>query len=525
MSENTVKLPEWATGEAGDWHRAEVVSGADLTRTVGTWTRHLMRREMEQGGMLDATVIERDAPQWPGFVRELFGELYGLGTRVLEDPAAGSAWVAEILEQAAQLPEWQDLKARSEGDPWRCGVGTSSAVTALGQALEDALDMMPEQDPQKAQEAAQEAEQAADQAQAAAQAAAAAQAPDAAQKAQEAAQAEERAQEAGEAAEQAAAAAQAVLEALQEQGGAILRGALREAAEEAHDEISGMEAALAGLGHGHGAGALTGVKAPAAEVQEALRKNEKLRRIAAIAGRLRLSAKKQQATKCDFGREEICNVEQGGDVQRLLPSELVMFADPDLEPLVLRKVVEREALQYQLRGTEKAERGPIVVMMDGSGSMEGARHEWAMGVALAMLEVAAMQNRALALVHFGSKVIKSDVIANPRALTLPKLIEMVTFWANSGTNIQASLKWVGDELLAKEQALQGADVLLVTDGESGNFSASVRDLRQRFGAATYGVAIETDWKEYNRAELEDYHQVTDEQIAIGAENINGVLGL
>lgn len=503
---------------------AELVEGPDATRIVGRWPRLLMERELNGGGALCTALDERGEPQWPGFVRELFGELYGLGTKALESEAKrkGSGWIDEILEQAQQLPEWQELKARSQGDPWRCGMGTKSAADALRRALSDALDELPDEDPQALQndadEAMRELEDHTDSMQLDG---------DGHPTLSDAARAKDLADcqvETQGMADEAAEAAEQVRQELKGNG-TKLRNALRAAADDTHGELDEMEEALAGLGHGTGAGALTGVKAPTEQVAKALRDNPQLRRIAAIAGRIRLSAKREQASKCDHGREEICDVELGNDIGRLLPSELVLLADDDTEWLLLRKLSEGNALQYKMRGTERAEKGPIVLLVDGSMSMAGARHEWAMGVSLAMMEVAAMQRRSFALVHFGSGIVRHDVVANPRSLTLPKLVEMVCFFANSGTNIQASVDWVTDSLIPGNGSLKGADLLLITDGESGDFSANIERLQTVHGAATFGISIQAPWRECNRAPLADYHQVTDQQIRGGTEDIGGTLAL
>lgn len=282
---------------------------------------------------------------------------------------------------------------------------------------------------------------------------------------------------------------------------------------------------MAGLGHGTGAGALSAVNAPSPQVAQALRDNPKLKAIASIAGRLSLSAKKEQAAKTDHGREEICDVELGNDVERLLPSEMVLMGDPELEPLLMRRLLERQAMQYKLRGTEKTEKGPIVVLVDSSGSMSGARNEWAMGVALAMLEIAAMQKRAFALGHFTTKVEAAYVIPNPRALTLDALIEMVCYFASGGTSVQKALEYAYTNLVGAEASLKDADVLLITDGASGDFSAEIDMLREDHGVSTYGIAIASEWHACNRAVVADYHQITDEQIRVGAESIDGVLAL
>ncbi len=511
---------------ANDTTKVELVQGPDATRSVGKWTRRLMERELDGDGALGSALGTRVEQQWPGFVRELFGELYGLGTKELaaEDKRKGSGWIDEVLEQAQQLPEWRELQARSEGDPWRCGLGTRSAVEALESALGDALDQLPE-DPQEMQDQADEAQQELEEYTEGMTLDAGGH-PDPGQEAVANDLATEQVA-AQTAADEAAEAAEQVRQEIKAGDGVKLRQALREAADEAHGELDEMEEALAGLGHGTGAGALTGVKAPTEQVAKALRANPELRRIAAIAGRIRLSAKREQASKCEHGREEICDVETGSDIPRLLPSELMMMADPILEPLLLLKIVESQALQYKMSGTEKAEKGPIVLLVDGSASMAGARHEWAMGVSLAMMEVAAMQNRSFALAHFGSSIMKHDVVANPRTMTLDQLVDMVCYFANSGTNIRNSVDWVKDTLIPQTGCLKGADLLLITDGQccTGDFSQALRDLREEHGAATFGIAIQVGWMECNRAELADYHEVTDQQIRGGTEDIGGTLAL
>ena len=40
-------------------------------------------------------------------------------------------------------------------------------------------------------------------------------------------------------------------------------------------------------------------------------------------------------------------------------------------------MLERQVLQYQLVGTETLGKGPLVVLLDKSGSMEGRRDVWA----------------------------------------------------------------------------------------------------------------------------------------------------
>ena len=496
--------------------------GSDATRSVGMWVRQLAAAEAADEGAFGQALCSREATQWAGFNRDVFGSLYGLGVEPAAEPAAGSEWISRVLEIAEALPEWQDLQARAEGDAWACGVAAAQAVHELGSTLDEVLGQLPEQDPAQAEEQAQEAEAQAQEAAEAAEAAEAGEGNDGSagplQEAAEAAQAA--AVAARENANATLAQAQAAAKSLDgTTGEAAVRKALRRAEKATGETLDDMAQAMAGLGHGAGAGALSAVKAPSVQVQAALRADPRLRRIAALAGRMRLTAKKAQQSRVEPGREEAVDVEMGDDIQRLLPSELAQIADPDLEILVLRRLVERQALQYRLAGTEAAERGPIIVLVDSSGSMSGARSEWAMGVALALLEVAARQRRPFALAHFDDGVQAAWTVEKPRSLTLARLLEMVSFFSGGGTNVQTALDHAHALIIGRSH-MRKADVILVSDGESGDFSDRVESLK-KVGASTYGVAIATRWSAANAAGLEDYVQVSDSDVQAGAD---GALG-
>jgi len=480
----------------------EMVEGPDATLDVGRWVRRLAGEELAQGGSFAATTGDKDhgaLPAFTGFSRDVFASLYGLGIKPSGTPAAGSEWISKVLDTAAQLPEWQALQARAAGDPWRCGLAAGEAIGALDNVLNDLASKMPD-DVSKAEAEAEQAE-------------ADAALPDASEQDQQAAQvlrslADALAAEADKVAGEVLGAGQ---------GEAKIRKALRTAAalgEKACDEV---DAAMGGLGHGRGAGALSAVKAPVEQVRAALRSDARLARIAAVAGRVRASAKKaQQGKRVVGGREEIADVETGCDVQRLLPSESVLLADPDLENLLLRKLVEGQAMQYRLQGRERAERGPMMVLIDGSGSMDGECHEWACGVALALMEVAAKQKRGFAVMHFDDGVRATFDFPKPRAAKLEDVVQAVSYFSGGGTNIQVALLAAGERIKSGSIAMRDSDVVLIGDGESGFFGDEVATLKAK-GIAVYGVAIGRDWSTRNREVLAGYESVTQEQISGAAE--------
>lgn len=449
--------------------RARVIrSGEDATLSVGRWVRYLASAEARSSQTMgDAVVMQPELGTWPGFMRDLFADLYGLQNETNEAPSPAVAWIGEVLKQAHELPEWGQLRRASEGDPWRCSLSTHAAVTALEPVIRRVLDAM-----KKAEEADQQ-RRAAEEALAAEQAK---KRPSAAKVAKLSKQAEEAGELAAEAGEEAR---QSI------EGQAV--AALRNAAKSAQQAIAGQEEALAGLGCGTGSNAASAVTAPRDDVQEALRKSDRLRRIAKIAGRMRLSVARCQRAKNAAARSEIYDVGIGDDVSRLVASEIALLADPDLELLLLHKLCEGEAQVYELRGEAPAERGPLIVAVDGSGSMSGAPHEWAMGVALALLEVAAKQRRPFELVHFDSRVTKTWRPENPRRVELAELVAAVCWFSNGGTDFTPPLVHA-QQTIARDAKMRKADVVLITDGAAYGHEQQLKTVHAK-GIRTFAIGI------------------------------------
>jgi len=86
---------------------------------------------------------------------------------------------------------------------------------------------------------------------------------------------------------------------------------------------------------------------------------------------------------------------------------LVGLSTPALaqtENLQMFRAVQRQVLQYQLSGNEVLGRGPLVLLLDKSGSMEGPKDTWATALALALLEHAHAERRPFALIDFNGSV-------------------------------------------------------------------------------------------------------------------------
>jgi uncharacterized protein with von Willebrand factor type A (vWA) domain len=131
-----------------------------------------------------------------------------------------------------------------------------------------------------------------------------------------------------------------------------------------------------------------------------IRENRQLQSIMRLAGRYRQLAQSRQRTKACHGVEEICGVVQTGRIEHLLPSELCLLDVPELELDLLRRIIEGTAMGYDFQGRKGEARGPIIVLVDESGSMCGEPIAHAKAIALAMAWIARHQKRYCCLASF-----------------------------------------------------------------------------------------------------------------------------
>ncbi len=446
-----------------------IEKGADSVVVASPWVRALAASEGRQGGEFGRVLGLREEPGWGGLGRETFASLFGETERVEASAVPeGSDWMREALSQAESLPEWKGLQARAQGDEWATGVASAAALDVLSQTLPK----LPQED---AAQTSDELRYLGDMIRENGAS------PELLRRRAAAMRRHELAVTEGEATRDALLS-----------NAAVLRSRLRGAANKASQEIEDAEAGLMGLGCGSDSGQRARVSAPRSEVLQALRANAKVAKVAKLAGRLRAQAVRKQEQKASYQRTELADVVTGDDIARLVPSEWALLADEDTEILLYAKLAEKRALQYMLTGTETKAQGPIVLAIDESGSMDGARDEWSKGVALALAEIAARQNRAFHVLHFDTVVSHEQAFENPKAMAFADVLDLVTHFSGGGTRLTAPLGRACELIAAGKaanKALGKADVVLITDGlDSDDLGPSVKALRA-IGASSFLFAI------------------------------------
>ena len=213
--------------------------------------------------------------------------------------------------------------------------------------------------------------------------------------------------------------------------------------------------------------------------------NGRLKRILDIAGRLKRIAARKQRERVIHGADEIADVEQGCDLGRLLPAELARLSHPTLRLAFLRDFTERQCLQYQLRGNEEKGRGPIVVLLDKSGSMDWERDEWATAVALAMLSVARRERRTFALLCYKYSVTFEAIVEAGGQLPEDALFQA----CGGGTSVDRAVDRALAIIAEHPGQIAKADIVIVSDGDDSNDDATLRERAKALGVTTYGIGV------------------------------------
>lgn len=445
------------------------LSREDLTYRISRWQRYLYDGERATNRGLQhaeqAGLSRND--RFPDYQREVFSRLYNPKTPRLETPADGSEWAQKLHGIAEEMPEFRILQERCRGDEVWSGMGTSSLATSLVAKME----------PKKSQHNVEAMKQRLE----------------GLKKMQEqGVDVSKRIKQAEKAVEQAQQEAEAMASGLDP---VQIRQAIRQACEQAQQEISDAEQQCEAFAYGSAPGtpALKGNVQAKRELADTIKRSHKLQTIAKLAGRLRRVAAEKQRSKVSDSRSEVSNIEQGAELDRLLPSELMDLLngdDGDREALFYSRFLERKLLQYKLDGKEKEGRGPIIICCDESGSMGGDPECWAKAVALALLDIAQRQKRSWAFIHFDTQVSRKDLVKAGKVET-QALLECMDYFTGGGTCFEPPLN-EAVKTIKEEGDLKKADVLFITDGICNVNPAWLEQfaqIKKQMGFTVYSVLV------------------------------------
>lgn len=426
--------------------------------------------------------------------REVFSTLYDAeGTPALDKPAPGTEWVSKAHQLLEQLPEFDALRSQVHGDPDLAAMATAQLLEGVAKGLPAMLE-------------------------------------------QEKKQAEQQAKEAR---------GRKVRGPKADPEGA-LRRALRAATGNAQKGAAAARMALEGLEPGMGCAPAVHDQDDAGRMQlaERITSDPRLQQVMKLAGRLQRLAASGRKERDELGCSTLVGVTLGGDLPLALPTELGLLKHRSLRRLQLAKLADRRLQQYHLVGEAPKGRGPVVVLLDESGSMGGDRSLWASAVALACISVAVREKRACTVIGFNGGLRYAvrvdaegkgwrlglhgrDSIAPGQEIRIGGAAQVALHVATSrpfgGTSFDPPLR----AALALEDGVinERADLVLVTDGyaeASASTMQALADAKAERGLRCFGLTVGGGSLGHAVQQLCD--SAVDLDAAINADDGKGVAG-
>lgn len=237
---------------------------------------------------------------------------------------------------------------------------------------------------------------------------------------------------------------------------------------------------------------------------ERIRRSSKLNKLTDLVGRFKESAITEQKKKAKHGAVEIKSVTVGNKIQDALPSDKMNLCNETTKKDFYRRMSENQLMTYSKESHKQKNKGPIIVCVDTSGSMQGDREIWSKALTVGILEVAQLQKRDFACIIYDSRaddpiVIKKDEIA-PQ-----KIIDCAERFNGGGTNFEAPLNKALE--LIKDSTFKNADILFLTDGDcciSDSFRCKFKQIKEEKEFKTMGVLVDIGRGHASDASLKEF---------------------
>lgn len=199
--------------------------------------------------------------------------------------------------------------------------------------------------------------------------------------------------------------------------------------------------------------------------------SKKMNEILSICGQIQstVNNRKMGLRKSEAAEGETKGFIQSNDISRMTTGQMVKRIQA---PLSFRSDISQGTLETkQQQGLAQTRGGPIIIVFDESGSMQGENETWAKALGIFLVQEAIRQNRTVAVVSFAEKA-RGPNIYRPRNFDTDKFLdeEIIKFASGGGTKFHSALRAVADI----NDARKGWDVVFITDGMDGSNHAEFK---------------------------------------------------
>ncbi|MEG0812298.1 MAG: VWA domain-containing protein, partial [Eubacterium sp.] len=209
----------------------------------------------------------------------------------------------------------------------------------------------------------------------------------------------------------------------------------------------------------------------------------------------------------DYVPEEMSGIERSSSISRMLPQEALFLGHSKLKMLWHAKRYEQALLSYKVQGIEiektwgditeqqeikrprpRFDRGPMLIVIDTSGSMSGTPEIIAKALTLQAAKNAHAEKRACYLYAFGGQGQRIEHDLKFTQDGIQKLLEFLGYSFGGGNDIE-TVEYAVKRL--EEEQWKKADVMIVSDGEwtaSSHIEQIVKSSAEK-GTRFHGVQV------------------------------------
>ncbi len=226
-------------------------------------------------------------------------------------------------------------------------------------------------------------------------------------------------------------------------------------------------------------------------------KNPDLRKIINFIGRREFDPPADRIRYSPYGKNRIQTVRFSDSINNLLPMEAAKLLNPALKRKFYADMLEGKLLSYQLLGKHYTgpphikPRGPMIALVDTSGSMHGTPQTLAKSAVLAMAKLMLSQQRDMKVILFASTSQHLEIELSSRKKMSERFLNFLLYTFGGGTDFNTALASGLKSL--KEKDFQGADLLFITDGKSEISDELVlarwEEAKKKYNAKVYSLIV------------------------------------
>jgi uncharacterized protein with von Willebrand factor type A (vWA) domain len=220
---------------------------------------------------------------------------------------------------------------------------------------------------------------------------------------------------------------------------------------------------------------------------ELLKNETSIRELADLLGRMREAKTEIEEQLYDYTiskaswkgsieqKTEIGGIHESDDLNYVLPSELALLSDTATETAFYKKYADKGLLTFQYQGresvsgegtatdkreiTRRKEKGPFIICVDASASMEGLPEHVAKVLCFAILKMAAGEGRKCYLISFSTGLQVINLLE--LETSLDQVVKFLSMTFNGGTDIHPPMYEALHMLQTRDY--KEADVLMISD--------------------------------------------------------------